>query len=84
MEIPAEKFPLLKKYLSWQLMLKKNLLVCLEKESCHQGFGKTNSYPNQITHTPTPATSPSKVKWSTPYLKNVQEESHSTSEQGLE
>ena len=51
MEIPAEKFPLLKKYFSWQLMLEKNLVVSQEKESCHQGFGKTNSYPNQITHT---------------------------------
>ena len=54
MEIPAEKFPLLKKYLSWQLMLEKNLVVCQEKESCHQGFGITNSYQNQITHTPPP------------------------------
>ena len=53
--------PELKKYLSWR-MLEKKVNRYMSGKKFYQGLGKTNFYPNQITHTP----SPLKVKWLNP------------------
>ena len=64
-EIPGEK-TLKKKYLSWLIILKKNLTLLFvgEEDSITRGLEKKNIFfcPNQITHT----RPPSKVKWSAP------------------
>ena len=59
-----------KKYISKRTVLEKNLTVLLyvrKKISVTRVFGGKNSYPNQITHTPTHPLPPSlsKVKCST-------------------
>ena len=55
-EYLAKKYPALKRNISCCIILEKNLLLlCVgEKNYFSRGFGKKISYPNQITHTPSP------------------------------